>query len=153
MNSKRIARALIAGAIATIAMTGMAYFVAPMMLGHPMDIAQMLAGFLGVNWTTGMLMHLTNGIVVFPLFYLVLADRLLPGPPWLKGLLLALGLWFVLEAGMLPMIGAGFFNTNRGGPKAVLAALMAHLVYGTLLGSVIGNVTELASLGLKERPT
>ena len=153
MNSRRISRALIAGAIATIAMTGMAYFVAPMMLGHPMDIAQMLARFLEVNWTTGMLMHLTNGIVVFPLIYLILANRLLLGAPWLKGLLLGLGLWLVLEAVMLPMIGAGFFNTNGGGLKAVMAALVAHLVYGATLGSVIGNVTESASVGLKERTT
>jgi len=153
MNSKRISRALIAGAIATVGMTGMAYLVAPVMLGHPMDIAQMLAGFLGVNWTTGMLTHLANGIVVFPLVYLILANRLLPGAPWLKGFLLGLGLWLVLEAVMLPMMGAGFFDSNGGGPKAVMAALIAHLIYGTLLGSVMGNVTELASAGLKEQTT
>jgi len=153
MNSKRIVRALLAGAIATVAMTGMAYFVAPMMLGHPMDIAEMLAGFLGVNWTTGMLMHLTNGIIVFPAIYLILANRLLPGVPWFKGVLLGLGLWLVLEAVMLPMMGAGFFNASEGGPKAVMAALIAHLIYGVVLGSVMGNVTELASVGLKERTT
>ena len=151
MNSKRIARALIAGAIATIAMTGMAYFVAPMMLGHPMDIAQMLSGFAGGNWAIGMLMHLMNGIVVFPLIYLIVLYRFLPGAPWLKGTLWAVVLWLSLEIVIQPMTGAGVFSVNEGGAKAVMAALVAHLIYGVLLGTITGQSGRVAAAGLKER--
>ena len=134
-------------------MTFMAYFVAPMMLGHPMDIAQMLSGFLGGGWTMGMVMHLTNGIVVFPLIYLMVLYRFLPGAPWLKGILWGVLLWLGLEIVILPIIGAGVFNANEGGAKAVMAALIAHLMYGAVLGVITGSATQVAMVGLKESTT
>jgi len=145
MNPGGIFRAGIAGVVATAAMTVMAYFVAPMMLGHPMDIAQMLAGFVGGDWTVGLLMHLANGIVIFPVIYVIVLYRFLPGAAWLKGILLGLGLWLTLEVVMLPMMGAGLFSSNQGGAKAVMAALIAHLIYGVLLGSLTGGVGQPAA--------
>jgi uncharacterized membrane protein YagU involved in acid resistance len=131
--------------VATAAMTVMAYFVAPMMLGHPMDIAQMLAGLTGGNWTAGLLMHLANGVIVFPLIYAVMLYRLLPGAPWIKGIVWGVTLWLILEIVMLPMMRAGAFSSNGGGAQAVMAALVAHLIYGALLGSLTGVVTEPAA--------
>jgi uncharacterized membrane protein YagU involved in acid resistance len=145
MNLGGISRAFVAGAVATAAMTMMAYFVAPMMLGHPMDIAQMLAGLVGGNWTAGLLMHLMNGIVVFPFIYTFILYRFLPGAPWLKGILWGVALWLTLELVMLPMMGAGVFSSIEGGSKAVMAALIAHLIYGALLGSLTGVVAEPAA--------
>ncbi len=145
MNPGGTLRPLLAGAVATVAMTMMAYFVAPMMLGHSMDIAQMLAGLTGGNWTAGLLMHLTNGIIVFPLIYTFILYRFLPGAPWLKGILWGVALWLTLEMVMLPMMGAGVFSSNEGGAKAAMAALIAHLIYGALLGSLTGVVAEPAA--------
>jgi uncharacterized membrane protein YagU involved in acid resistance len=151
MDLNRIPRALFAGLVATAAMTFMAYFVAPVMLGHPMDIAQMLSGLAGGSWAIGMLMHLMNGIVVFPLIYLIVLYRFLPGAPWLKGILWGVVLWLSLEIVILPMMGAGVFSTNEAGAKAVMAALVAHLIYGVLLGTITGQSGQLATVGLKER--
>ena len=151
MSLNTISRALFAGLVATAAMTFMAYVVAPVMLGHPMDIAQMLSGFAGASWTIGMLMHLMNGIVVFPLFYLIAVYRFLPGAPWLKGILWGVVLWLGLEIVILPMIGAGVFSINEGGAKAVMAALIAHLIYGVLLGAVTGPAGQIATAGLEEK--
>jgi uncharacterized membrane protein YagU involved in acid resistance len=145
MNLGGIRNALLAGAVATVAMTMMAYFVAPMMLGHPMDIAQMLAPLAGGNWTAGLLMHLTNGIIVFPLMYTLILYRILPGAPWFKGILWGIALWLSLEVVMLPMMGAGVFSGNEGGAKAAMAALVAHLIYGVLLGSLAGAVAKPAA--------
>jgi len=150
MNLNGIPRALLAGLVATAAMTFMAYFVAPLMLGHSMDIAQMLSGFAGGSWAIGMLMHLMNGIVVFPLIYLIVLYRLLPGAPWLKGILWGVALWLGLEIVILPMMGAGVFSTNEGGAKAVMAALVAHLIYGAVLGAGTGSATQGATVGIKE---
>ena len=151
MNLNTISRALLAGLVETAAMTFMAYVVAPVMLGHPMDIAQMLSGFAGASWTTGMLMHLMNGIVVFPLIYLIAFYRFLPGAPWLKGILWGVVLWLGLEIVILPMMGAGVFSINEGGAKAVMAALVAHLIYGVLLGAITGSAAQIATVGLKEK--
>jgi len=151
MDLKGIPRALLAGLVATAAMTLMAYFVAPLMLGHPMDIAQMLSGFAGGNWAIGMLMHLMNGIVVFPLIYLIVLYRFLPGAPWLKGILWGVVLWLSLEIVLQPMTGAGVFSTNEGGAKAVMAALVAHLIYGVLLGAITGQSGQAVAAGPKER--
>lgn len=151
MDLNRISRALLAGLVATSAMTFMAYVVAPEMLGHPMDIAQMLSGFVGRSWKIGMVMHLMNGIVAFPLIYLIVLYRFLPGAPWLKGILWGVVLWLGLEIVILPMMGAGVFSINEGGAKAVIAALVAHLIYGVLLGAITGPAGQIATVGLKEK--
>jgi hypothetical protein len=157
MNAKTVAWALIGGVIGTVAMTFMAYFIAPKMLGHPMDIARMVAGWLGVGWNIGMSIHLINGIVVFPLVYVFLIAPNLSGPPWLKGLLWGIALWLGLEVVMLPMTGSGLFG-NEGGPKSVMAALIAHLIYGVVLGATIGTTPAGVALfkkpiGLRRRAT
>jgi hypothetical protein len=48
-------------------------------------------------------------------------------------------LWLVAEIMAMPMAGAGFFSSEIGGAKAVMAALMGHLVYGALLGAIAGS--------------
>ncbi len=44
-----ISRSILGGFVGTVAITMMMYLVAPMMLGHPMDIAKMLGSMLGDN--------------------------------------------------------------------------------------------------------
>jgi uncharacterized membrane protein YagU involved in acid resistance len=137
MNSAT-GRAILGGVVATIVMTLVVYFVAPIILGHSMDVAGMLARGLGVPWFAGMLVHLVNGIVVFPLIYALVVSRVLPGPAWVRGTIWGMVLWFVLEALVMPMMGVGFFSANAGGSPAVVAALLAHVVYGALLGRITG---------------
>ncbi len=131
-------KAILGGFVGTVAMTLMMYFVAPMMLGGPMDVAGMLGGVLGGSWIMGMLMHLINGSVVFPLIYAYLAYRLLPGDPWVKGTILGLILWFLSQAVVTPMMGGGMFSAKAGGLMAVMASLIGHIIYGALLGALTG---------------
>ncbi len=49
------------GFAATAVMTFMMYFVAPMMIGQPMDIAAMLGSMLGDSWALGMMAHADDG--------------------------------------------------------------------------------------------
>jgi hypothetical protein len=130
-------RSVVGGLAGTVVMTLMMRFVAPLMLGHPMDIAAMLGHMVG-GWTMGMVAHLMNGVVIVPLVYALVAFRILPGPPVLRGVLLGAALWLVAETIVMPTAGAGFFSSQIGGAKAVLAALLGHLVYGALLGSIGG---------------
>ncbi|MBI4589182.1 MAG: hypothetical protein HY725_10115 [Candidatus Rokubacteria bacterium] len=131
-------KAILGGFVGTVVMTLMMYFVAPMMLGGPMDVAGMLGGVLGGSWMMGMLMHLLNGIVIFPLIYAYFLFRVLPGDPWAKGTILGLILWFLSQAVVTPMMGGGMFSAKAGGLMAVMASLIAHIIYGALLGVLAG---------------
>ena len=130
----------IAGGLAgTVLMTMMMRYVAPMMLGHPMDIAGMLGNMMGGSWAIGMAAHLMNGIIIFPLAYAFVAFRFLPGSPLVRGILWGIVLWLVAQTMVMPMAGAGFFSSEIGGAKAVFASLLGHLAYGALLGYIGGT--------------
>jgi hypothetical protein len=137
-----LTKAIVGGVAGTVVMSLMMRFVAPMMLGHPMDIAGMLANMMGGVWAVGMAAHLMNGVVIFPLVYAFIVFRYLPGPPLLRGVIWGAVLWAVAETMVMPMAGAGFFSSEIGGAKAVMAALMGHLVYGALLGYIAGPAAQ-----------
>lgn len=125
----------------TLMMTAMMYMVAPMM-GLNMDIAQMLGSMLGNSWMAGMMMHIVNGAVIFPLIYAYVLYGRLPGNAVTKGLAWGVVLWMVAQAVVMPMMGGGFFSSAMGGMMAVMGSLMGHLLYGGILGAV-GGATEL----------
>jgi uncharacterized membrane protein YagU involved in acid resistance len=117
--------------------TLMMRFVAPMM-GVRMDIVAKLGEMTHTGMAGGLFMHFLNGTVIFPLIYVYLLYRLLPGALWQKGLLWGAILWLGVETVMMPMMGSGIFSMETGGVKAVIAALMGHLVYGAILGAIAG---------------
>ena len=131
--------AILGGIAATIVMTLMAMFVAPMMTGMPMDIAAMIAGMMGAGYAIGMVIHLMMGIVIFPLLYVFVVYERLPGSPLVRGLIWGVLLWVVAIVVVMPMAGAGFLMANIGGMMAVMASLIAHLFYGGILGAIAGN--------------
>lgn len=131
-----LAKLFLGGLAGTVVMTLMMYFVAPMLLGHPMDIAAMLGSVMGGSWVLGMAAHVMNGAVVFPLVFAFVAAGLLPGSATVKGIAWGVILWLVAQLVVMPMMGAGVFSANAGGMMAVAASLMGHLVYGALLGGI-----------------
>lgn len=129
-------KAILGGLVGTIVMTLMMYYVAPLMLGGPMDIAAMLGNFLGIGWMAGMILHFVNGTILFPLIYVYVLYGILPGDPWLKGVLFGVILWLLAQVVVMPMMGGGFFSSNAGGLMAVMASLLGHVVYGAILGAI-----------------
>jgi len=123
--------------VGTVIFTLMMRFVAPLM-GVRMDIVAKLGEMTHSGMAGGLLTHFLNGAVIFPLIYVYLLYRFLPGSPWQKGLLWGVILWLGLEIVMMPMLGGGMFSTEMGGTKAVMAALIGHLVYGIIFGAVAG---------------
>lgn len=131
-------KAILGGFLGTIALTFMMKFVAPLMGVH-MDIAQNLANMMHVPWAAGMAVHFMNGTLIFPALYTFLLYRHLPGGPAVKGLIWGGILWFLLEVMVMPMLGMGVFGWEGPGAKGAAAALLAHLVYGAVLGGVGGE--------------
>ena len=108
----RITRAILGGIVGTVFLTSMMYFVAPMMTGRAMDVAGMLGSKMGGSWALGMTVHIANGAVVFSLIYAFIVSPMLPGAPWLRGLLWGGTLWMLTQMVVMPMIGA-----NNSGPR------------------------------------
>ena len=133
-----LGRAIAGGLVGTILLTLMMRFVAPRMTGQRMDVAGKLGDMTGMGPVAGMIMHLLTGSVIFGLIYALVLFRFRPGAPWQKGLLSGVIFWLGLEILMMPMIGGGFFSSHMGGMKIVVAALIAHLVYGAALGGIAG---------------
>ena len=143
---KRISVRLIwAGVAATVVMTAMMMFVAPMMGVH-MDIAASLAGMMHMPWAAGLTAHMMLGVIVFPLVYAFVFANRLPGSPAVRGVIFGVVLWLMMEAVVMPMLGVGFFGMNGPGMMGAVAALMAHLAYGAILGFVAAGRTSAAEL-------
>jgi len=134
----KIGRAIVGGVIGTVLLTSMMYFVAPAMTGRTMDIAAMLGSMMGGSWALGMMAHLAQGIVVFPLIYVLGVYQRLLGPPWLRGMAWGGALWLLAQAVAMPLMGNGFFSAEAGGMPSVVSSLLGHLVYGLALGVVAG---------------
>ena len=132
----RLTQAVIGGLAGTILMTLMMYYVAPMMMGGPMDIAGMLGDMMGMDSRMGMLAHFLIGAVMLPaVFAIVLWGKLPGGTGVMKGLVFGMLLWVIAQAVVMPMAGAGMFSANHPEQMmALLGSLMGHAVYGMVLG-------------------
>lgn len=141
----RLVQAIIGGVAGTILMTLMMYYVAPLMTGGPMDIASTLGEMTGTNPTVGMVMHFMLGSLVFPAVFVALWT-MLPGAPWMKGLVFGLVLALIALVVVMPMAGMGMFMANHPQPAmAVMASLLAHAVYGLMLGWWSGKSVTAAA--------
>jgi hypothetical protein len=134
-----VGKAIAGGFVGTILLTLMMRFVAPVMTGETIDMPGKLGNMTGMGPVAGMIMHFLVGSVIFGLVYAFVLFRFLPGAPWQKGLLSGVIFWLGLEVVMMPMIGGGFFSSQMGGVKIIVAALIAHLVYGAALGGIAGG--------------
>ncbi len=153
MEKPSAGRAILGGFVATLVMT-MIVYVAPMMGMPKMDIAAMLGSMMSHQmpapmsgaWLIGMMMHFAGGTIIYPLIYTYLLYRILPGSPWLKGLIWGLILWLLSQTMVMPMMGMGVFSANA--PQrmmSVMGSLMGHIIYGVILGGIAnGKVSNVA---------
>ncbi len=137
----RLTQAVIGGLAGTILMTLIMYYIAPLMMSGPMDVAGMLGNMLGTSSRVGMLVHFINGAVVFPaVFGLILWDKLPGGSGWMKGLVFGLALFVISQLVVGPIAGAGLFSANH--PEQMMAlviSLISHAIYGAVLGWWFGK--------------
>ena len=117
----------ISGALAgTVVFTLMMKFLAPEMIGHPMDIAAVLGTFTGLGTSAGVVMHFLLGTLGFTIGFVIVGPYL-PGPGWLRGVLFMTAIWF-------------------------LAGLIAMPVLGLALGAILGIVARLPDRSVRQWP-
>jgi uncharacterized membrane protein YagU involved in acid resistance len=146
--------AVLGGFLGTIGLTVLLY-AGPMMglprMNLPTMLGTMFVADMGAAFWLGTIIHFIIGSVILALAYALFFRQVLPGQPWAKGAIYGLIPWLVLMVVVMPMLGAihpliasgmmmapGFFASNLG-PMAVVGALIAHLVYGVILGAVDGD--------------
>jgi uncharacterized membrane protein YagU involved in acid resistance len=136
-------RAIIGGLAGTMVFTLMMKFLAPEMIGHPMDIAAVLGAFTGLGTPAGGVMHFLLGTLGFAIGFVIVGPYL-PGPGWLRGVIFMIGIWFLAGLIAMPILGVGMFF---GGAKEAMAALVGHVV----LGAILGMVARLPDRSIQQR--
>ncbi len=133
----------------TPAMTALIYVLTAMM-GMRIGIVEMLAETFG-GFKMGMLVHILNGVIIFPLAFAFLFYRLLPGPAATKGIAFGVVLWLASQLIVMPVMGAGLFSAHVGGVRAATALLVGNVLYGWLLGLFPMLAAEELSLASRNR--
>jgi hypothetical protein len=134
MQQHLVITAMLGGLLGTLGQMLLMYGVAPLMAGHALEVAALR----DCPCAPSLLLHLLSGSVLVPLGFLALPAHAMPGPPVLRGMLWAGGLWLALETLVAPLLGAGVFSAALGGVPAALRALLGYLVYGATLGGMAG---------------
>jgi hypothetical protein len=133
----KLVRALAGGFAGTLVFTLMGLFLAPKIIGQPMDVAALIAPMLvGGSHAAGVLVHFITGTVIFPITYLILGIRTLPGPGWVRGVLFMIPVYLFAMVVVMPVLGQGLFFVSA--PKAMVA-LMGHVAFGLVMGAIIGR--------------
>jgi hypothetical protein len=68
-------KALLGGIVGTTMMTIMMYFVRPILVGAPMDIAAEIGSQMGENWWLGMALHVLIGAVIVPVLLVTFLSK------------------------------------------------------------------------------
>ena len=130
MKNVNFVKAIMAGLIGTIAMTGM-MLVSPMIGMPPMNIGKMLGSMMGGITAIGWMAHFMIGIML-AVIYAVMFSKRLPGPSAIRGMIFSLLPWLFAQLVLMPMMGAGLFS---GSMLKAGGSLMGHLLFGAIVGA------------------
>lgn len=134
-------RLLAAGIAATIVLAIFMEGIARIVLGGPMRPAGLIVQALGLDGSlmwVGEIMHYALGVIVFPIGYiLALAVTGMRGGI-VSGAIWGFVLWLAAGTIMMSLAGQPLFF---GFGKTMIAALVAHLSYGAVLGGVFGSAS------------
>jgi hypothetical protein len=129
-----LGRGILGGILAFLAFNFLVFHVSPKFLGEPLDVALAMTVF-HVDFTVADIIRFIVGSFVFPLGYLAVFLPFVPLPSAQRGLVFGGLLWFFVGILVTPWTGPGWFF---GGVKPAIVALMNHLIYGLILGVVVG---------------
>lgn len=134
-----LSSALLAGLIATIAMTAFT-FMAPLM-GFEMDIPRMLANTMGAPLIVGWIVHFMIGEILAINFVLIFLRKTKRSCDLKSGAIFGLVPWLIAQIMVMPMMnvlsGANYISGLFSGSIVIaMASLVGHLIYGSILGSI-----------------
>ncbi len=125
--------AVTSGVIATATMLLFLWSVdaiSPYRLQAPFTIA----GVLNASPTVGLALFAVAGVLVWPLVFLAIGERLAPESEAMRGVVLSLILWMAFAVVFLPSLSLSesvYF---------VVLSFLGHLVYGSVLGAAFAGL-------------
>jgi uncharacterized membrane protein YagU involved in acid resistance len=130
---------LIAGVIATAAMTAFTY-MAPLM-GFEMKIPKMLAGTMGTPIIIGWLAHFMIGIILSFIYAAIFLPATKKTANYKNGAIYGIFPWLLAQIMVMPMmmvLNGGSFISGlfSGSIMMAMASLIGHLLYGAILGLI-----------------
>jgi hypothetical protein len=135
-------RGMIAGLIATLALSALLVTKGNMGLWPELSVIQLLMNLGSISRVQAWMDHFIIGVIVWGLLFSGLAATWERGSYWLKGLIFGVFAWLLMMILFMPLAKAGMFGMNVG-PAAMYVTLGYHLVYGLVLGVSYGLLTAL----------
>ena len=107
-------RGMIAGLIATLAMTAVMQFKASMGLWPETNLIRLLVNLGSIQTVAAWMDHFIVGVVVWGLMFGALDAMWESTAYWLKGLLFGVFAWFLMMVLFMPLAKVGMFGTKIG---------------------------------------
>ncbi|MDA3859987.1 MAG: hypothetical protein PF445_02065 [Melioribacteraceae bacterium] len=138
-KNAHLSRAILAGLIGTIGMT--AFMMMGNIMGIQMNVPKMLASMFGGNLIIGWGMHFMVGTILAIGYEYFFIKKIKINNPLIRGAVYGILPWFIAQVMVMPMMsvmnGMSFFDGLFSGSLLMASAsLMAHLVYGLVVGFI-----------------
>ena len=135
-------RAVFAGVLGTVAMT--ALFLLEPLVGQPTmaeggilsTVMSATVAHLPVGVVGGWAVHFAVGIAL-ALVYAAIARGRLPGAPAVRGAMYGAVVFLFAQLVVMPLVGGGIFSNGDAG--RLIGSLAGHLLYGAVVGVVVGR--------------
>lgn len=138
-RNAHLSRAILAGVVGTIGMT--AFMMMGNLMGIQMNVPKMLASMFGGNLIIGWGMHFMVGIILALGYEYFAITRIKINNPLIRGTVYGIVPWFAAQVMVMPMMnimnGMSYFDGFFSGSIIMASAsLMAHLLFGLILGFI-----------------
>ena len=138
-------KGMVAGFVATLALTALLMLKSTMDLAPHLNIIRLLTQLGSIGTVAAWMDHFIVGTLVWGLLFAAFDAVYERGAYWLKGLMFGVFAWVLMMVLFMPMAKAGFFGSKIG-IEAPLVTLLYHLVYGLVLGVTYGLLVARAPL-------
>jgi uncharacterized membrane protein YagU involved in acid resistance len=141
----RIGKGILAGFIATIALSALMIIKTAMGMMPHLNAIKMLStmahGFIGTPAVplVGWVLHFMIGSLAWGILFALLYDHIPLRSSTGKGLAFATAAWLLMMVMVMPMAGAGIFGLHLG-VGAPVATLILHWVFGAVMGAAYGKL-------------
>lgn len=161
LSSSRIVLALLAGFVASVAIVvafAVAYPAALVLSRIPIPIlsswfhgltSNRLIDVASPNLYAATALFFVGGLL-WALLFTIVAEPRLSGKPWERGVKFSLIPWAFSLIVLMPLVGGGFLGLDLGaGPLPIIGNLILHVVYGAVLGIILGSAESVIDRPLR----